>query len=366
MRFNIVGADKDTGEPIEMAVEATDEAAVHEVAHRKGIMVSRITPALATRPAATRHVAATQPLEPGHIYGAPVINIAAPRRGSSLGIASLVLGILAFLICWIPFVNLLGVPLSGLGLLLGLIGVLVALTRKGSSIGFPIAGAAVCALALFIAVGMTGAVVGGVSKAAEGMAEAARQRNATNQTTGGSATPAALLGPDGAASTAVGENGAPSAQQSWAPASQSVVQGDIEVRVLGARVGKVSIRDTTDNGKSESKDPMTSIDIELTNISKTKKTSYTSWRSDSMTFGSSVALTDNFDNGYAPVGFGLFSEPVGGVRSESMYPGKSVRDVIVFEPPVPNITYLNLELDASRFGGEGKIRIRIPDEMIVR
>ena len=62
------------------------------------------------------------------------------RRGSSLGVASLVLGTISFAICWVPLLGMLGLPLSGLGFVLGLIGILVALVRKGSSIGYPIAG----------------------------------------------------------------------------------------------------------------------------------------------------------------------------------------------------------------------------------
>ena len=42
----------------------------------------------------------------------PTVNVITPRRSSSLGIASVILGILAFLICWIPLPRL-AVPCSG-------------------------------------------------------------------------------------------------------------------------------------------------------------------------------------------------------------------------------------------------------------
>lgn len=71
----------------------------------------------------------------------PTVNVNLPRRGSSLGIASLILGVVAFAICWIPLLGMLGIPLSGLGLLLGIVGTIVAVVRRGSGIGFPIAGA---------------------------------------------------------------------------------------------------------------------------------------------------------------------------------------------------------------------------------
>ena len=84
------------------------------------------------------------------------VNVAQPSKAAhSLGIASVILGILAFLICWIPLIGLLGIPLSGLGLLLGIVGLLLAIFRRGHGIGFPIAGAAISLLAIVITVSMT-------------------------------------------------------------------------------------------------------------------------------------------------------------------------------------------------------------------
>ena len=89
------------------------------------------------------------------MHASPVIQVNAPAaHGNSLGIASMVLGILAFLICWIPFLNVIGLPLSGLGVLLGIIGIIIAATRGGSGIGFPIAGTAISGLALMIVIWM--------------------------------------------------------------------------------------------------------------------------------------------------------------------------------------------------------------------
>jgi hypothetical protein len=48
----------------------------------------------------------------------------------------------------------------------------------------------------------------------------------------------------------------------------------------------------------------------------------------------------------------------------SIWPGKSVEDVVVFEEPVVRAEYLRLELPASAFGGTGKLRFQIPTEMI--
>jgi hypothetical protein len=72
-----------------------------------------------------------------------------------LGILSLVFGILALLICWIPVIGLLGLPLSGLGILLAIAAIAMILFQKGSGLILPIAGAAVCGFAIVVSIGMT-------------------------------------------------------------------------------------------------------------------------------------------------------------------------------------------------------------------
>jgi serine/threonine protein kinase len=72
------------------------------------------------------------------------------KAAHRLGIASMVLGAVALLFSLIPCVGMLSIPLSGLGLLLGVLGGIVALFRGGTGIGFPIAGSALSAMALLI------------------------------------------------------------------------------------------------------------------------------------------------------------------------------------------------------------------------
>ena len=126
-----------------------------------------------------------QPIQPveARRVPPPTVNIQTqPTRSNSLGIASLILGILAFLICWIPFVAIVSMPLSGLGLVLGLIGIVLALTRSGYGIGFPIAGSAISALALIIATvmgfGMFVATSGALSDIADEMETSSRDGTA--------------------------------------------------------------------------------------------------------------------------------------------------------------------------------------------
>jgi predicted Zn finger-like uncharacterized protein len=66
-----------------------------------------------------------------------------------LGIASLSVGVLGLLIAWIPCVGALSWPICAIGLILGVVGLMVGIS-KGNAIGFPIAGSAVSGVALAI------------------------------------------------------------------------------------------------------------------------------------------------------------------------------------------------------------------------
>ena len=52
--------------------------------------------------------------------------------------------------------------------------------------------------------------------------------------------------------------------------------------------------------------------------------------------------------------------------NESIYPGKSITDAVVFELPIDGAKYLNLKLSAKGCKEDGEFRFRIPIEMIRR
>ncbi len=302
--------------------------------------------------------------------GTPItVHVDQPRRSSSLGIASLVLGILALLVCWVPFLGTISLPLSGLGLLLGLVGLIVAATRRGAGVGFPIAGMAVSGLAFVIAFFMTSAL----TKTFSSIGESARKRQETNQkvvTTASpsapapaTAVPASAAPLPGAASTSAASS---KADEEWAPADKPVKQGDVQIQAVSVRVGKVRVRDRIRQETATSKEPLLSVALKATNLSTTKKIDYHTWAGREFSLSNDKAkLTDNFGNRYKTVTFG-FDPPVGRTESASVYPGKPVEDVLVFEAPLNNVEYLNLELPAENVGGEGMFRLRIPASMIQR
>lgn len=364
-----------------IAVDTTDAAPA----------VAPAAPVVAEKPAARVQTYAPR-LEQGHQAGAPVMNIATPRRGNSLGIASIILGVLAFLICWIPLVNIVSLPLSGLGLLLGVIGLIVAMTRGGSSIGLPIAGSAVSLLALVVAGVMWLAIVGGtrsIGRMAEAEAEAQRQRAAGVAATSTSPAKAPDVAPtvvstpptDPTPAAPQATTPTPSTEKATpAPAAPALADpylveppmpfrnNDIDVRLARATIAPVTLVDDVSKKRSKTADALMAIEIEIRNLKANNKLTLRTLGRKAGAFDvrAKSRLKDNFGNVEVPVQFEMFSRPVGHEDSYTVFPGDSVTDVIVFERPVPNATTFDLIIDGDVLGLPKDLTIRIPASMIKR
>lgn len=337
------------------------------------ISQSIAAPAPPTRPPVVRAQPRRDPL-PAPVQVTPTVvavQVNQPSKAShSLGIASLILGIIAFLICWVPFLGLLGLPLSLLGILLGGTGFLIALFRKGSGIGFPIAGTSLSLLSAIAVITITGAAASAVNQVGKAIEESSAKANATQQTI---VAAAALDQPNGAMASPVPQNvPEPAAEKTapgeeWGDAQNTIQQGDLQLRVTKVSIGQVPLKDSF-NDDSKSQDELLMVNLELTNINATKKMDYSAWSGKDISFSRDYAtLVDNFGNSYKRINFGFSTNPVGAVeRSESIYPNKTVNDVLVFEMPIDTIEYLRLELPAKNFGGTGMLRLEIPKQMISR
>jgi hypothetical protein len=312
-------------------------------------------------------------IEAGHVPDAVSVNVHTPKRSSSLGVVSLILGVLGFLLSWVPLVGILTLPLSMLGLLLGAIGVIVALVRRGSGMGWPIAGVVTCGVAFLIAASQV-AVIGGLAEAAREKAERSRQTNQTPVTSnlpyhseGSGIVDDANLTND--SSESAPEQDSPdlpesSGEQSleWASAEQPVRQGDVQVRVVRVVEEQTPLKRLGDDTRSENE--LLSVYLEVQNLSTSKKLNYKTWQGAQFSVGRDHAtLMDNFGNAYKRINFGFGMEIVGQVSTDSLYPNKSLSDVLVFELPIDNTEHLDLELPADNFGGDGMLRIRIPRKM---
>ena len=295
-------------------------------------------------------------LSPAPPVVAVQVNLPASRVSHSLGIGSIVLGTLGFVTCWIPLIGLIGLPLSALGAVLGVVAIASAFFRKSGGLGYPVAGTAISVVAIVVAVSLlsfTAKVINDVGDAAR---EAAAKATATNQVVVSTEDDAATEPND----TAAGE---PSAEanngKQWAEAGSAVRQGDVEVNILDVTVDFVKIKGVSDTTYN-STDKQLQVSLDVFNVSETKKVTYRTWSKNDFGLESSAELKDNFGNRYMPVTFGLTTKAEGQVTVESLYPGKSVSDLLVFEAPIEKAEYLLLELPANKFGGEGMLRFRIP------
>jgi hypothetical protein len=108
------------------------------------------------------------------------------------------------------------------------------------------------------------------------------------------------------------------------------------------------------------------IKILVANFSAGKKVDYSSLGTSSgMEFFESVSATDSFGNHLHKLRLGLSAKLEGSADSGSIYPGKSVLDVIALELPVPNAKYVRLQISGSTMGeAKGDFRIQIPASRI--
>lgn len=253
----------------------------------------------------------------------------------------------------------------------------LAIIRRGSGIGFPIAGLAISLLASVVIVTINYALGKAVTESAA--TKPAVQSKVAANVAKQELLPEVVvnqgdqLRPPAAASKPqkqLGElGGVPSEkqeeQEQWFDATHPIQSGDIRVQVISASVGKIDLKDMFGDA-AESRNELLAIVLEVTNLNPQRKMDYYTWRGRDFAFDRDFGtLRDNFGNNYKRIDFGYGTFPTNSVKEfESIYPLRSIRDVLVFEPPISNIEYLDLELPAENVGSTGMIRLRIPKTMI--
>lgn len=144
----------------------------------------------------------------------------------------------------------------------------------------------------------------------------------------------------------------------WETATLKARLDDIEVSVIDAVIGKVRLEEFGE--RALSKDPELQIKLRLFNKHATKKHDYLGWGSKLIFDEHPGHLEDNLGNKYKRISPSFGTKIVGQlVDGESLYPEKSVTDLLVFEPPVDAAEYLKLILPAEALGGKGDLHIRI-------
>ena len=284
------------------------------------------------------------------------------RHTNVTGIVAVVFGAIALAVCWIPFLGMVAIPLGALAAVLGIVGLIIALATRKSGIASPIVGASIGVAASIASFVITGATVSAFDQAMD----EANQPEAV-------AVAAGVDGPAGAAAPGfeavpVANPGAGVVPGPDAAASPSVVMapewaelGGVRARIQSARIGPAMMKDKYDGDQGMTESSYLIVSVEVMNPDPNRKLSYLTWGDTGFGLGNfSGRARDNFGNQYAKIDATIGQEIVGSTKSASIYPGDSVGDVLVFEPPIGRAEYIDLELPGSNVDAEGVFRFRLP------
>ncbi len=162
-----------------------------------------------------------------------------------------------------------------------------------------------------------------------------------------------------ASSTTAPSPAAAHAAAVWTPMSQALVIQDCQVWIVSAKIGKVPLKAL--GSESSSKDELLMVTVGIKNTTAEKKIDYETWGATPIYDHSPATLSDEHGNSYKRITFGIGSDVVGRVeRSESIYPGKTLTDVLVFEVPIAAAKSVRLELPGENIGVAGRLRFEIP------
>jgi hypothetical protein len=281
----------------------------------------------------------------------------AQQNGAALGlgIGSLVLGIIALLFAFIPCIGWWSMPVSGLGLVLGIIGFVMVIASKRGGLGFPIAGSSVnvAALAmgavwLLLCTGLMNSTknasqqlaseVEKAQKAAQEAAEAAQKR---------------------------AKEAKEAEEAKWIDASKGAqTQGSVAVTVTSVTLGFADMDDGK-GGTTKSVDSNNMvIHLNIKNVSPRPLT-YRGWSQANLFGGDKAILQDRLPTPWAHTIFVGNQKVKGQVTNQQLIqPGKTIDDVLVFMAPPKDRAPFRLELPASAIGALESIKFKIPESMI--
>jgi hypothetical protein len=270
-----------------------------------------------------------------------------PRQPlSKLGALAFLCGSVALLLGQFPFLQFAILPVAGLGLLLGIIGYVVAANSEERLILLPAIGAVVSGVVLLVA-GLFPSWIGIDRRARDVAAELKARRQVVVPMRGEPTAPPQAVDAEG-----------------WIDASSGVLQqSDLRLSLLFAVVDFPQIK--TEGKQKPGKERFLAIHLRIQNIGAARKIPYVSWTAP-VAGGdkSEPILTDDQGKTYGRKAFGPDVEVLGQTRKAEVYPGRFVEDVVFFEAPATTADYLRLELPLAACGSPGKCRFQIPKSMI--
>jgi hypothetical protein len=262
---------------------------------------------------------------------------ALPRSVDGVGLAAFLLGGLALPVASLPFLSYLAGALAVVGAGLGVLGV-VRGWNKPHRPYFAGIGLGACLLALLLA-------------AWAGPRLSGHRADSTDPD-----SPRTVRLHDGTPT----QRNVTAVSGPWVDARhEAAQQGVVRVRVLGATVGTVPIRDEAGQ-KRWSPERVLALRVRLSNVGLDRVVRYVSWSA-----AEGATVVDQLGRGYPARKFAPGWEVIGQVRRVGLIPGKWADDLLVFAPPARDVLFLRLTLPASAFGGKGVLRLEIPRQMIV-
>jgi len=250
--------------------------------------------------------------------------------------AALCLGGVALLLDSWPDLSFLTKPLSGVGLVLGIVASVVAAFKKQENRPLAIAVSALC-LCVLLFVG-SWPTLGG-SPPASLWAIALRKEG--------------LLAPQRIT------------EDDWVDASVSAMKREsLQVEVASLRIGAVQLK--SQGRQVLSGDKYLVIGLRITDEGIVfRQVPYERWADLAESPSKNPpTLVDNLGRPYAQKSFDPPAKVLGRADLSILIPGRPVGEVLIFSVPPAGVEYLRLSLPAAAFGGMGEFRFQIPRNML--
>jgi hypothetical protein len=148
-------------------------------------------------------------------------------------------------------------------------------------------------------------------------------------------------------------------------ADQAVTLGHVRVSIKRVSVGKVPLRQA-DGSISYADQPRLMIAVQLKNVSGKRQSEYHTWVPDLDAAKSVGRLTDDRGAEVKRVTFGFGNNVKDRTVLDTLTPGKTITDLLVFDVPDPDTAYLDLDLPGANCGVPGTYRFRIDAKAINR
>jgi hypothetical protein len=259
------------------------------------------------------------------------------RPGAGLAMVSLVLGLVALGFAWVPCLGLLSLPVSAIGLLLGIAAFFFAFGSRPRKLGLPLGGAVVNLAAIAVAVL--------VMYWLNWLFQPRQQPSSPSVFV----PPVVNQGPNFQPTTKGTEVKQPDKSGPPIKPKTEISLGEISIRVNSATVDTIQL--------PAGSRKVLLLALQVKNISKSTTVYYRTWN-DQGPSSSLAVLKDSAGQTYRPLPKGV--AVTGQLLPRSLEPLEAVDDVLAMDADLPaNLSYVDLELPAGAIGSKGKFPLRL-------